>query len=182
METDMGGKPNELQTVLNGRGIQATSAGRATEMIFGIMGSSPQMSPNLEPRLKRLESLSVRKFRAGQPTPRPTRPTSAGSQELEYVSNLAYTKTTPTIGGRTVTMVAMTFARPADQRNWDSAKIYVRGYLGNPNFVQMSEAKTSPSILIFEQTGETLTISASSRNLSGQQQDYKKLATVSLTV
>lgn len=81
-----------------------------------------------------------------------------------------------------MTRVTLTFSRPGDQRNWDSAKIYVRGYLGSPNFVQMTEAKISPVILTFENTGETITIAASSRNLLGQQQDYKKLATVSLTV
>ncbi len=78
--------------------------------------------------------------------------------------------------------IALKFDRPADQRDWDSAKVYVKGYRGNPNFVLFTEAKQSPAILLFEQTGEKISIAASSRNIEGEHQDYKKLVTTGVTL
>lgn len=65
--------------------------------------------------------------------------------------------------------VNVTFHRDPSDANFSQAKVYARGYNGNPSWVQMGASDSSPIAFVLNNTGESISIAVQS---SGNAGDY----------
>lgn len=155
--------------------------GSFREMAFGTSGlQSPPTAKvrSMDSRLNRLQTNALPQYRKGLPIVHPVRPTDNSTNVIQYPKVQGIVQSNPSINGRTFSQLAIKFDRPPDQRNWFTAEIYVKGYRGNPDWLNVGHAVQSPAVILLERTGETIQIALGSRNSEGEVNDVNKAGTL----
>lgn len=155
------------------------------QMAYGssdIYGKTYALAKTSQFQIRRLQSTVTTQYRSGSPVPTAPRPTSNSAVSIPYVTNVSASVLSSTYGGAGFTQVAVKFAAPADQRNWKYARIYVKNFQKNPNYVLYSEVTQSPALILVQATGETIQIAVGSRSPFGEVNDYTKAPVTSVVL
>jgi len=155
------------------------------QMAYGssdIYGKTYAMVRNSQVQVRRLQSTVTTQYRSGSPVPTAPRPTSNASTSIPYVTNVSATATSAAFGGAGFSKVVVSFSVPSDQRNWKYARVYVKNFQGNPNYVLQGEFTQAPATLMLQATGETIQISVGSRSPFGEVNDFTKAPGTAVTL
>lgn len=72
----------------------------------------------------------------------------------------------------------MLFSVPRERDDFSHVNLWVKGYQGNLNFVEMGKYTVSPAVLLLEPSAETLTLALQTETVDGLKSDVEKSPTV----
>ena len=101
-----------------------------------------------------------------------------GRIAVPLVSGVTATEAASTIDARDMSKTTILFSVPRERDDFSHVNIWVKGYQGNLNYVQMGSANISPAVILLEPSAETLTIALQSETVDGFVSDIEKSPTV----
>lgn len=111
-------------------------------------------------------------------TTRPVRLYGHNQASVPLVQGLKATESGVSIGGRTFSQIRLDFSVPVNRADFQAARVWVKSYRTNPNFVEMGGGKVSPIYILLEPSSETLTIAVQSETVDGRTSEVERSPTV----
>ncbi len=118
--------------------------------------------PNLQSQISGLRTRIVPKVTS----PGSSKPVSVG---IPFnVLTVSAAQSPIAVQNKTVSEITVTFTRYSNDPNFDHVNIWVKGYNGNPNWIEYANATNSPANFTLESNGETINIAVQAASAANQ--------------
>lgn len=107
-----------------------------------------------------------------------TRDYVLGRISIPLVSVVSATEAAAAIAARNMSRTTVLFSVPRERDDFSHVNLWVKGYQGNLNFVEMGKYTVSPAVLLLEPSAETLTLALQTETVDGLKSDVEKSPTV----